>query len=60
MIPTGTLALKSHPLFNVHPEHQYSMFVVNPMGVIYRPLGTATLSYRDISRLMPTTSRISG
>ena len=38
VMPTGTLALKSHPLFNVHPEHQYSMFVVNPMGVIYRPL----------------------
>ena len=38
VIPTGTLALKSHPLFNVHPEHQYLMFVVNPMGVIYRPL----------------------
>lgn len=38
VIPQGTLAIKSHPLFNVHPLYTYSMFVVNPMGLVYRPL----------------------
>jgi hypothetical protein len=37
-IPQGTIAIKSHPLFNVNPLYTYSMFVVNPMGLIYRPL----------------------
>ncbi len=38
IIPQGTLYLKSHPLLNVHPVFQYSMFVVNPAGIIWRPL----------------------
>ena len=38
IMPQGTIAVKSHPLMNVHPVYQYSMFVVNPTGVIYRPL----------------------
>lgn len=37
-IPQGTIAIKSHPLFNVNPLYTYSMFVVNPMGLVYRPL----------------------
>ena len=37
-IPQGTFAIKSHPLFNVHPLYTYSMFIVNPAGVRYRPL----------------------
>jgi hypothetical protein len=37
-IPQGTIAIKSHPLFNVHPLYTYSMFVVNPSGLVYRPL----------------------
>ena len=37
-IPQGTIAIKSHPLFNVHPVYTYSMFVINPSGLIYRPL----------------------
>lgn len=37
-IPQGSFAIKSHPLFNVHPLYTYSMFVVNPSGLIYRPL----------------------
>lgn len=37
-IPQGTFAIKSHPLFNVHPLYTYSMFVVNPSGLVYRPL----------------------
>lgn len=37
-IPQGSFAIKSHPLMNVHPVYTYSMFVVNPSGLIYRPL----------------------
>ena len=37
-IPQGTLAIKTHPLFNVHPLYTYSMFVCNPMGLVYRPM----------------------
>ena len=39
VIPQGTLYLKSHPLMNVHPVYKNSMFVVNPAGITYRPLG---------------------
>lgn len=37
-IPQGTIALKSHPLMNIHPIYTNSMFVVNPQGLVYRPL----------------------
>ena len=37
-IPQGSFAIKSHPLMNVHPLFTYSMFVINPSGLIYRPL----------------------
>jgi hypothetical protein len=37
-IPQGSFAIKSHPLMNVHPIYTNSMFVVNPSGLIYRPL----------------------
>jgi hypothetical protein len=49
IIPQGTLYLKSHPLLNVHPIYQASMFVVNPAGIIYRPLkGRDTKLEKDI------------
>jgi hypothetical protein len=49
IIPQGTLYLKSHPLMNVHPVYQNSMFVVNPSGIIYRPLkGRDTKLEKDI------------
>lgn len=38
IIPQGTLLIKSHPLMNQHPVFRSSMFVVNPSGIIYRPL----------------------
>ena len=38
IMPQGTLYIKSHPLMNIHPIYQYSMFIVNPSGIIYRPL----------------------
>ena len=37
-MPQGSIALKSHPLMNVHPVFTNSMFVINPAGLIYRPL----------------------
>lgn len=49
IIPQGTLYIKSHPLMNVHPVYQNSMFVVNPSGIIYRPLkGRDTQLEKDI------------
>jgi hypothetical protein len=38
VLPMGTIAFKSHPMFNVHPRHQYSMLIVNPAGIVRRPL----------------------
>jgi hypothetical protein len=38
IMPQGTVYIKTHPLMNVHPVYTYSMFVVNPSGIIYRPL----------------------
>lgn len=49
IIPQGTLYIKSHPLMNIHPVYQSSMFVVNPSGIIYRPLrGRDTKMEKDI------------
>lgn len=49
IIPQGTLYVKSHPLMNVHPVYSASMFVVNPSGIIYRPLtGRDTKLEKDI------------
>lgn len=48
-IPQGTLYVKSHPLMNVHPIYSASMFVVNPAGLVYRPLtGRDTKLEKDI------------
>lgn len=37
-IPQGTFAFKTHPLLNVHPRYTYSMFIINPAGIVRRPL----------------------
>lgn len=37
-IPQGKLAVRTHPLMNVHPRMKNSMFILNPRGLIYRPL----------------------
>ncbi len=37
-VPQGSFAIKSHPLMNVHPLYTNSMFVINPSGLVYRPL----------------------
>ena len=38
ILPQGEVLLKTHPLMNVHPRYQNSMFVINPAGLVYRPL----------------------
>lgn len=35
-LPQGTLAIKSHPLLNVHPKFTNSAFVLNPGALRYR------------------------
>lgn len=37
-IPQGTLYLKTHPLFNQHPVHRYSMVGIAPQGIRDRVL----------------------
>lgn len=37
-IPQGTLMMKTHPLMNVDPIYSKAMFVLNPKGLIRRPL----------------------
>lgn len=41
-IPQGTLAVKTHPLMNVHPKFQSSAFVINPAGLRYRYMRDTT------------------
>lgn len=49
ILPQGEILIKTHPLMNVHPVYQNSMFVVNPSGLIYRPLrGRDTKVEKDI------------
>lgn len=38
VLPQGTLAIKSHPLMNVHPRYTNSMFIINPSALRYRYL----------------------
>lgn len=37
-IPQGTFMLKSHPLMNTDPIYTNSMFVINPKGILRRPM----------------------
>jgi hypothetical protein len=49
IMPQGTLYFKTHPLMSRHPVYTNSMFVVNPSGIIYRPLkGRDTKMEKDI------------
>jgi hypothetical protein len=40
--PQGTFYFKTHPLFNTHPVHRYSMVVLNPKGLVDRFLRKTT------------------
>jgi len=36
--PQGTLYIKTHPLFNTHGYYTRGMLVINPAGMVYRPM----------------------
>ena len=38
VLPQGTLYLRTHPLMNVHGRFKNSMFVLDPSGIVYRPM----------------------
>lgn len=38
ILPQGTIYVKSHPLMNVHPVYEASMFILPGNGITYRPL----------------------
>ena len=38
ILPQGTLFIKTHPLMNVHGKFTNDAFVIEPRGIIYRPL----------------------
>lgn len=38
ILPQGKLFLRTHPLMNIHPVFSNSAFIINPRGIIYRPL----------------------
>jgi hypothetical protein len=38
ILPQGTLALRTHPLMNLHPRYTYSMFIIDPTNLRYRYL----------------------
>ena len=38
ILPQGTLFVKTHPLMNVHGRFKNDAFVLEPRGIIYRPL----------------------
>lgn len=45
MLPQGDIYFKTHPLFNIHPVLSKSMMVVNPKGLVERPL--RKLNFKD-------------
>jgi len=38
VFPQGTLGIKTHPLMNLHGQYTNSCFIIDPTGLIYRPL----------------------
>lgn len=38
ILPQGTIYIRTHPLMNTHGRYKNSMFVLNPSGIVYRPL----------------------
>jgi hypothetical protein len=48
-LPMGTIAFKSHPLFNVDPRYSFSMLFINPAGIVRCPLkGRDTKDQKNI------------
>ncbi len=47
VLPQGTLYFKSHPLMNVHGRFKNSLFIIDPSGLVYRPLKNRDTSFKD-------------
>lgn len=47
ILPQGTLYLRTHPLMNVHGRFKNSMFVLDPSGIVYRPLKDRDTKMQD-------------
>lgn len=47
VFPQGTIYLKSHPLMNVHPRYTNGAFILNPNGMIYRPVRNRDVKMDD-------------
>lgn len=47
VLPQGVLAIKSHPLLNVHPKYKFSAFIIDPTGLVYRPLRGRDTRFQD-------------
>ena len=46
-MPQGTVYTRTHPLMNVHGRYTYGAFVINPAGVVYRPLKGRDTAFKD-------------
>ena len=38
ILPQGQLGFRTHPLMNTHPVLNYSAFIIDASGIVYRPL----------------------
>jgi len=47
VLPQGTLFLRSHPLMNVHGRFKNAMFVIDPSGLVYRPMKNRDTKMED-------------
>lgn len=47
VLPQGTLYFKSHPLMNVHGRFKNSMLIIDPAGLVYRPLRGRDTAFKD-------------
>lgn len=47
VLPQGTLYLRTHPLMNVHGRFKSSMFILDPSGIVYRPLKDRDTKMQD-------------
>lgn len=47
LLPQGRVFLRTHPLFNVHGRFTNSIFVINPRGIIYRPMKNRDTKFKD-------------
>ena len=47
VIPQGTFYLKTHPLMNVNSRYTNGAFVIDPGGIVYRPLRGRDTKFKD-------------